>query len=57
MLVLQNKSKSLKLTIKNLIRSYIELKVWQDKNSDGISQSDKWININLRVIKSEKLAA
>lgn len=37
--------------------AFAELKVWQDKNSDGISQSDKWTNINLRVIKSEKLAA
>lgn len=37
--------------------AFAELKVWQDKNSDGISQANKWTNINLRVIKSEKLAA
>lgn len=36
---------------------FAELKVWQDKNSDAISQANKWIKIEFKKIKSLKLAA
>lgn len=37
--------------------AFAELKVWQDKNSDSISQSNKCIKIDFRRIKSLKSVA